>query len=821
MEAAADGRKLRYGALIAQMTLDEKAGLMSGANFWNTKPVARLGIPSMMLTDGPHGLRKQGGKADHLGLHKSLPATCFPTAAALANSWDVDLLREVGACLGREAAAEDVSVLLGPGLNLKRNPLCGRNFEYFSEDPLLSGKLAAAMIRGIQSEGVAACPKHFAVNSQETHRMSVDEVVDLRALHELYLEGFRIAVQEGGAKTVMTSYNKVNGVYANENVYLLQDVLTRQWGFGGLIVTDWGGDNDRVAGLVAGNALEMPSTNGMTDREIVAAVQSGRVPEALLDERVDTLLAVLFDLRPAMGRGMRFTAEEHHEKAVDAACRSMVLLKNEGGLLPLREGAGTVCVVGDFAKTPRYQGAGSSLINPRALDNALEALFNTRLAITGYAPGFRRLGGESGRLLRQALALCAASDAVLLFLGLDEGSEAEGVDRTHMRLPQNQLALLDAIYEVNPNIVLVLAGGAPVELPFLHKVRAALHAYLPGEGGGEAVARVLTGARNPGGKLAESWPLAYEDVPSAPYYPGPERTAEHRESIYVGYRYYDTAKKDVCFPFGHGLSYTAFAYANLCVEGDEARFDVRNTGGVPGEEVAQVYARPLSGGEGVFRPAQVLAGFAKIGLAPGETAQVRIALDAHTFGYWHPGEGRWVAAGGEYEILAGASSRDIRLRQTVARPGDDVPAPYDKKSLPAYFAADVQHVPAAQFERLLGRPLPPAFWDARKKLGYADIIEQGKTAGGFGRLVYRFVRFAHNLLLRMGRPVAANNVLFAMGLPFRGVARMSGGKMDMAMLDGLLQMVNGEFWRGLFALLKAAIHKGRPEQNLANERKRR
>lgn len=800
---------LKYHGIIAQMTLEEKASLMSGENFWNTKSIERLGIPSMMLTDGPHGLRKQGGKSDHLGLHKSIPATCFPTAATLANSWDQELLEEVGACLGREAANEKVSVLLGPGLNIKRNPLCGRNFEYFSEDPFLSGQLAASMIRGIQKQGISACPKHFAVNSQETHRMSVDELVDQRALHEIYLEGFRYAVSQGKAKTIMTSYNKVNGAFANENTYILDEVLQRQWGFDGLIVTDWGGNNDRVKGLVAGNGLEMPSTNGMTDREIVDAVNSGCLSETLLDQRVDTYLKVLFQIEPALKQPEPFTKQEHHDKAIEAAARSMVLLKNENAVLPLCDDGQRIAVIGDFAEHSRYQGAGSSLIHPTQLDHALDVLSKQHLTISGYEPGYRRLGGKSKSRLKKAVSLARNSDVVVLFLGLDESSEAEGVDRKTMALQDNQIELTNALTALSKPVVVVLCGGAPVELPFLDRVSAVVHAYLPGQGGGKAIANVLTGRYNPSGKLAESYPIHYKDVPSHLYYPGAGRSAEHRESIYVGYRYYEKAGIETQFPFGHGLSYTSFAYSALDYADRCVSVSVKNTGDVYGEEIIQVYCKAHK--SVVFRPDKELKAFSKIGLKPGQQKRVSLLLDEHAFAYYHVGEKRWTTEAGAYQILVGASSQDIRLTTTIDVSGESLPSPYDANQMNEYFNGSVQHIRPEQFERLLGCKLPVSNWDLTQLLTYENLIKHGKYAGWFGRFLYRLICFAHKLLRRLGKPVASNNVIFALELPFLSVARMSGGRVNMQMLDGLLTMVNGRFWRGLAQYIKAAKEKKRLE----------
>ncbi len=782
---------------------------MSGQNFWNTKPLERLGIPSMMLTDGPHGLRKQGGAADHLGLHNSLPATCFPTMATLANSWDVSLLESVGEYIGQEAAANDVSVVLGPGLNIKRNPLCGRNFEYFSEDPFLSGKMAAAMIRGIQAQGVSACPKHFAVNSQELRRMVIDEIVDERAFRELYLEGFRYALQEGKAKTIMTSYNRINGVFANENPHLLRDILYDEWGFEGLVVTDWGGNNDRVAALIAGSTLEMPTTAGMTDREIVEAVRRGEVDERILDEQVDRLLCLVFDTLPALGKGKHYTEEQHNAAARDAARRSIVLLKNEDRLLPIASDK-RVAVIGDFAETPRYQGSGSSLINPTRLENALDALNSSKLNIVGYEPGFKRLGGKSRSRLNRAVKLAEKADIALLFLGLDEGGEAEGLDRFHMHLSENQLVLLDAVSQVCENIVVVLSCGASIEMPWAGKAKSILHAYLGGQAGGGAVADVLTGAYNPSGKLAETYPVKYEDVSCADNYPGEQLTAEHRESIFIGYRYFDSLDKPVTWPFGHGLTYTSFEYGGLSLNQERVSFTVRNTGEVFGEEIAQVYvSKPESR---VFRAKLELKGFAKIALAPGDTKEVVIAFDEHSFKYFNVAQNDWLCEPGQYNILVGASSRDIRLQGSLELEGEAAPNPYDSENLPHYFSGDVQNVSAEEFETLLGRKLPPCDWDKSAPFGYNDTIGQGEYKKGFGHFLYKLVRFVRRIFLILGRPIAANNVMFAMNLPYRHLARMTGGRIDMAMLDGILVMANGHFWKGLGQTLKAHRQKKKDER---------
>lgn len=780
---------MKHKTIIERMTLEEKASLMSGANFWNTKAIERLNIPGIMLTDGPHGLRKQGGKADHLGLNKSLPATCFPTAATLANSWDRALIYEVGQTIGQEAASEKVSVLLGPGLNIKRNPLCGRNFEYFSEDPYLTGELASEMVKGIQSNGIAACPKHFAVNSQEHMRMTIDEIVDERSLRELYLEGFRRVVEKGQPKTMMSSYNKVNGTFANENSYLLQTILYREWGFDGIVVTDWGGNNDRVAGLKAGNQLEMPSTNGITDQEIVQAVQVGELSGTVLDEAVDSLLELVFTTRQDKRIAPSVNYEQHHAKAVEAAKRSIVLLKNEDGILPLAADAGKrIAVIGDFAKQPRYQGAGSSLINPAKLSNAWDTLSRSGLSIIGYAQGFKRMGGSSAKLAGEAVALAQQADIVLLFLGLDEGSEAEGVDRKHLGLCDNQLDLLRDLKKANANIVVVLAGGGAIEMPFIGDVKAVVHTYLAGQGSAEALTSILTGEHNPSGKLSETFPLRYNDVSSAPYYPGTEATAEHIEGIFIGYRYFDTVGQPVLFPFGFGLSYTTFAYSDLAVDGLHVSFTITNTGAVAGEEVAQLYIEKLD--SGIFRAKRELKGFEKVFLKPGESKRVTITLEERDFAYYHAALGDWAVEPGDYRIGIGSSIQSIHLEHIVTKDGESVPCEHTKEQFPHYFSGRVHEVTTDEYYRLLGYQPPSPKWDPQRDLGLNDTIAQARYKNMLGKAIYGTVRLINRFFHLVNKPLLANNVFFVMNMPFRQIDRFTGGKISRKQILTLLKWIN-------------------------------
>lgn len=777
---------MKYKQLIQQMTLEEKASLLSGANFWNTKSIDRLGIPSMMLTDGPHGLRKQGGKADHLGLNNSIPATCYPTAAGLANTWDEALIEEMGQHLGLEAASEGVSVLLGPGCNIKRSPLCGRNFEYFSEDPYLAGKIAAALIRGIQSNGISACVKHYAANSQELYRMTNDSVLDERTLREIYLPAFEMAVKEGGVKCLMTSYNKVNGSYAHEHTHLLRDILYEQWGYKGMVVSDWGGNNDRVASVKVGGTLEMPSSNGQTDRQLVSAVRNGTLDEAVLDEQADRVLEMVLSTQKAIC-GKSYDKDAHHEMAAKVAEKTAVLLKNEEHILPLLPNT-SVAVIGDFAKTPRYQGAGSSKINPTKLDCGLDALKDIGANIIGFAPGFRRSGKHDSKLIREACALAQKADTVLLWMGLDEGGEAEGADRETMLLPANQITLLEAIAAVNPNIAVILSCGCAVEINWDIHAKAVIHGYLGGQAGAQAMAKLLTGAANPSGKLSETVPLSYTDIPSAPYYPGKEATTEYREALYVGYRYFDTADRPVKYPFGHGLSYTEFAYSNLSVSDDTVSFTVRNVGTVSGEEVAQLYISAKTGG--MFRPAQELKGFARVNLAPNEEKIVTIPLNDRSFAVWSISKNDWVIEPGDYEIRIGASSRDIRLRKVLTK--DCVPTenPYIGEAFAPYYSGNIHAVSDESFAALLGHGIPAPNWDISAPIGFNDPIAKcEQLSGGLGKTLYRSLMLVRRILWRLGKKETSNSVLFVTNLPWRGMARMAGVFTD-EQIYALLDVVN-------------------------------
>ena len=590
--------------LTSQMTLEEKASLCSGKDFWHLKGVERLGIPSIMVSDGPHGLRKLAGDSGNVGLGASVPATCFPTASALAASWDRDLVYQVGVALGEECREEKVGVILGPGANIKRSPLCGRNFEYFSEDPYLTGEIAKSHIAGVQSQGIGTSLKHYAVNNQEYRRMSIDAIVDERALREIYLPGYEIAVKEAQPWTVMCSYNRINGTYASDHRYLMTDILKNEWGHEGLVVTDWGAMNERADALIAGTELEMPGSPSGKDGRLVDAVRSGALDESVLDAAVERILTLIFKVEETLSQEYVYDREAHHALARQAAGEGAVLLKNEGGILPLREGS-KIALIGRFAKSPRYQGAGSSLINPSKLDNLFDELSNLKGSENlVYAPGYTAKGDSPDEtLIKEALAAAELAEVVVLCSGLTDLHEVEGLDRQHMKVPLGHEVLIRRVAEVHSNIVVVLSNGSPVEMPWIDNVSAVLEGYLGGQAGAGAVADILCGRVNPSGKLAETFPLRLEDNPSYHDFPGGPATVEYRESLYVGYRYYDTVDQDVLFPFGHGLSYTAFEYADLKFSSTKHNFEgslyvtlkVKNVGPVPGKEVVQLYVRDLVG----------------------------------------------------------------------------------------------------------------------------------------------------------------------------------------------------------------------------------
>lgn len=796
---------MKYKHLIDKMTLEEKAALTSGKNFWDSVDIERLGIPSIKMSDGPHGIRKQAGNADHLGLNKSIPATCFPTAASMANTWNPELGEAVGQYLGKEALVQGINVLLGPGLNIKRSPLCGRNFEYFSEDPFLAGKMAAGYVLGIQSKGVAACPKHFAVNSQELRRMSNDSVLDERALREIYTTGFEIAVKEGKAKSIMSAYNKVNGVYANENVHLLRKILVDEWGFDGFVVSDWGASNDHAKGVEAGSHLEMPTTGKDGIRLIVEAVRKGMLKESVLDERIDEFLSIVFELKEeaeSMEIPSDFDIEDHHRSARKAAEECIVLLKNEDDILPITTRT-KIGIIGDFAENTRYQGAGSSMVNPTKLDNAIQAWKKSDARIMGYEPGFLRNGGQDQTLLADAVELAEKCDVVLLYMGLDEVSESEGRDRTHLKMAKNQIETLMAIEKVNPNIIVILSAGCVVEMPWIDKVKGLIHGYLPGQAGSESIVNIILGNICPSGRLAETYPLKLEDTPCHNYYPGKERTSEYRESIYVGYRYYETANIPVLFPFGFGLSYTEFSFEDLVLVEDGIEVKVTNTGKYSGAEVVQMYVSMEN--SDIFRPSKELKGFTKVYLQPQESIVVKIPFDELTFRYYNTRTDRWEIEGGRYQIMVGVNVKDIRSQVIHVVEGTDAERPYDRAVLSDYYKGSIKNISNTAFEILLQRPIPDSKWITKEPLGLNDAVCQMYYSKSFmARMVLRLLTWMKERSLKKGKPNL--NILFIYDIPFRGIAKMMGGAVSMEMIVGILDIVNGHFFKGLGKTIRGVVH---------------
>lgn len=778
------------------MTLRQKAELLTGKDFWQTKDFEELGIPALFLSDGPHGLRKQAAAADHLGLNASIPATCFPTAAAMANSWNPVLGEEMGEALGEEAAAMNVNMLLGPGLNMKRNPRCGRNFEYFSEDPYLAGKMAAGYVRGIQKNGTSACVKHYACNNQELRRMTSDSVLDERTLREIYLTAFEIAVKEGQPYAVMSSYNQVNGVYANENEHLLKEILREDWGFDGTIVSDWAGCNDRAEGVKAGSDIEMPSCLYGID-DVVKAVEEGRLDEKYVDECVLRIFDLIERTTKEGKKGADgFDQEAHHAIAGKCAEESVVLLKNDG-VLPV-QAAKKVAVIGDFVKTPRYQGAGSSVVNPTKLDTVEGNLSSVGFEVVGVEQGFDRYGKKKPALLKKAVALAEKADIVLLFLGLDEVTEAEGLDRENISLPLNQQECYRALKATGKKVVVVLSAGSCVDTRFMADTDALVYACLTGQAGAKAVLDVIEGKVNPSGKLAETFSLAYEDAASASRFPGEQLTVEYREGLYIGYRYFDTAGVPVAYPFGHGLSYTSFAYENLEVTENGVSLTVKNTGERDGKEIVQLYVGKKDGE--IFRPAKELKGFAKVELAAGESKKVEIPFDDKTFRYFNVATNAWEEEAGEYQLYLAASSQDVRLTGSIERKGTGAVNPYNKQDLPSYYSGQVASVSDEEFKTLIGREIPPAGYPFYKK--NRMVIHENCTVddlryakGWTGRLFSWAIRFAIGFMKAIGNKTMANTLVMGMKhQPVRGIAKFTS--LSGRQLQGMITMFNGKFFKG-------------------------
>lgn len=795
---------MKHKDIVEKMSLKQKADFVSGYDYWHLEEAEELGLPKIMITDGPHGLRKQNPNGKGVGLGNSYPATCMPPAATSACSWDEELLREEGEALAEECLQEKVSVILGPGTNIKRSPVCGRNFEYFSEDPLLAGKMSAGLINGCQSKGIGTSLKHFACNSQEAFRMIINEVIDERTMREIYFPAFEIAVKEAQPWTIMNSYNRINGVYASQNDWLQNKVARDEWGFEGLFVTDWGASVDRVPGLEAGTDLEMPSSGTLNSERIIAAVENGVLDEAVLDEGVDNVVDLIIKSKPALEKDFKYDVEAHHAVARKVAEGSMVLLKNDDNILPLKSNV-KIAVIGEMAKAPRYQGAGSSVINPTKLDNAYDSLIELGADVT-YAQGYYKAPPtkkdknrrSESELTAEAVKAAKAADVALVFIGLTEEFEAEGYDRDNIDMPAAHNALVSEVVKANPNTVVVLAGGSVVNMPWIEDVKALLNMGLSGQAGGSAAANILMGKVNPSGKTAETYPLSFDENPVYGNYPGSPVISEHKESIYIGYRYYDTAKKNVLFPFGFGLSYTTFEYSDIKLSESEIKdnetvtvsFKIKNTGDMDGAEIAQVYVADKE--STIFRPEKELRAFTKVFIKAGEEKEVSVTLGKRAFAYYNTNIGDWHVETGEFAVLVGSSSRDIRLEAAVNVISTvEAEVPDYKKSAPAYYTADIAGMNGGQWAAVYGQQLPSAERDTSAKITIYNCLDDAshtKWGGRIGRLIQSVITKFASAETGDGAMLQA----MAVQIPMRNFISMSMGVFSPKMAEGLLQILNDD-----------------------------
>lgn len=810
-EEASDRRALlnkKANDLVVQMTLEEKAGLCSGKDHWTLKPIARLGLETIMMADGPHGLRKQTGASDNLGIGDSVPSVCFPTASALACSFDRELAREVGKAIGEECLQEGVSVLLGPGVNQKRSPLCGRNFEYFSEDPFVSGEMAVAMIQGIQSMGIGTSLKHFAVNNQEKRRMTVSAVVDERALRETYLRAFEIAVKKGNPWTVMCAYNRLNGEYCSENPYLLTKILREEWGFDGAVVSDWGAVNDRAHGVAAGMDLEMPGNQGINDAKIVRAVKNKELSDLELDKTACRVTELMLAGMQSKQANYQYNVKEHHQLAVRAAEQSAVLLKNADHILPGNSMQKTA-VIGAFAKHPRYQGAGSSKLHPVQVDSAYHALEKLGVKFT-YAPGYSLEKSKKTDPQREAEFIAKACEAaknqdmVYLFAGLPEGYESESFDRESLSLPESHNRLIEAVAACNPNVVVILHGGAPMDLPWSDKVKGILMAYLGGEGCGSAVANLLLGKAVPSGKLAETWPISLLDTPAYHYFPGGRNTVEYRESIYIGYRYYEKAKKAVRYPFGYGLSYSGFEYSGLQTGRSQYHYKDRiilsftllNNGSFEAMETALIFVSHKN--KKVFMPEKELREFVKISLKPGEQKQITVVLDTKDFAYYNTAIHDWYAPSGDYTISVGSSSADCYLSETIQLISSEQPQPDLREKTPGYYELSKQEfiIPDSEFTALYGKKLPASDSKSPGPYDHNNTLEDVRHTL-IGKIIIKVADRMAKKVTQSSKEQEGMMSAMMKEMPFHSMVTSGDGIISEKMMEGLIELLNGHYVKGL------------------------
>lgn len=774
---------MKYSEIIKKMSLEEKAELCVGADYWSSKSFEKYGIPKIRMSDGPHGLRVQRTKADNLGINESEVSTCFPASSTLGNSWNKEMAYQLGKALGEEARQEEVNIVLGPAVNIKRSPLCGRNFEYFSEDPYLTGILGTEYVKGLQDQNVGACVKHFAVNNQENRRRTIDAIIDERTLREIYLKAFETILEEAKPWSIMSAYNKVNGQYCSENTHLLEDILRKEWNYQGIVISDWGGENNRVKGIENDHELEMPGGRGSGKEEIIEAVKTGRVSESKLDHIVDRIISIA-NRGEHTKESAKYDQEEHHKIAQKMAEESIVLLKNEDNILPIQDEK--IALMGDMAKYPRYQGAGSSTINPYKIENAYDS-FKENHIMFDYAKGYERIESENDENLRkEAIEVAKKNKIVVIFAGLTENFESEGVDRDNLNIPENQNKLIEEIYKVNKNIIIVLSNGAPIVMPWKDKVKAIITGYLGGEAGAKAMVNCMLGKVNPSGKLAETYPEKLEDTPCYKNYPGTELTVEYQESIYVGYRYYDMNNVKVLFPFGYGLSYTEFEYSNLKVNEQESKvkvsFAIRNIGKRKGKEIAQIYLSQED--PTIFKPKKELKEFEKVELEVGEEKQVEIILNKKAFEYFNPKTNKWSIEQGKYKILVGKSSRDIVLEKEIFIESKDknIEKKYSKK----YYTGNVHEIKDEEFEELLGRNIP------RRRLMLEEItdentLEQIKETK-IGKLIYENEMEKMNQLLREQNVNKATKVMMDLQKPLKKFYEKKSSKITKEMVEELIRI---------------------------------
>ena len=775
--------------LIKKMTLEEKTSLCVGGSYWKSKGIERLGIPEIVMSDGPHGLRFSKLDPKKLGLNDSEVSTCFPTGATIANTWNKELVYKLGKALGLEARSKGINIILGPAINIKRSPLCGRNFEYFSEDPYLTGILGSMYVNGVQSENVGVCVKHFACNNQENRRMTVNVVVDERTLREIYLKAFQMIVKNSKPWSIMSAYVRLNGVYCTENKYLLDDILRKEWGFNGIVISDWGAENDRVSGIKAGQELEMPAGSGDGVNEIINAVKSGEIKESELDKIVDRILTIA--LRGKNNKIKQYNQEKHHKLAEEIAEDAIVLLKNENNILPISKNK-KIALIGDMAEKPRYQGAGSSRINAYKIENIIENFKINGLNFE-FAKGYERIedGRKDKHLIKEAVEIAKNSDYAIIFAGLTENYESEGLDRVSLNIPENQNKLINEVCRVNKNVIIVLQNGSPIQMPWINKVKAVVTGYLGGEASGLSMYNCLVGNINPSGKLAESYPMKLEDTPCYKNFPGSEVSCEYKESIYVGYRYYDKIKKEVLFPFGFGLSYTEFKYSKLKIEQIKdtlkVSFKIKNIGKVKGKEIAQVYVSQK--GPIIFKPEKELKGFEKIELEPGEEQEVVIKLDRSSFEYYNVKEKKWSVENGKYYILVGKSSRDIVLKEEIKIKSGDINI--DKKYGNSYETGNIKNVTDKEFEELLGYKIPDRKFKLEEASEY-NTIEQLKHTK-VGKLIWNEGIKKMHALMREQKINQALEIMVFLQKPLKRVYLDKRNKITKEMVEEFLSFAkNGE-----------------------------